>query len=282
MGLGWDDKDPPFNDLELRAFALLLEARLEHDITGRWIRDQLPFLVQGQLLIGLTHEIRARLSPWLHYQEALAACWHSYTVSAREQRQGQEAAIEQALRGMEKAYGGLHELLEMMLGGLHQRGQVCRLRPVLEQLYQLFEGELKQHGIRLDVAQAPDLSLGFSPLYLLQPLSNLILNSRKHMHRPVGGRVRVSADIASISPGDSPQWLVVQVEDNGPGIPAHVLPHIFEPGYSHAPLASERTGMGLFVSRLLARRIGGELEEPETWRAVGCRFRLRLPLLCSG
>ncbi len=281
LGLGWDAKDPPFNEWELRAFVLLLDAQLEQETTWQWVRDQLPFLVQGQLLIGLSHEIRARLSPWLYYQQALRASWRSYMTSTGEHRQAQEAAIERALIGMERAYGGLHELLEMMLGGLHQRAQVCRLRPLLKQLYQLFEGELKHHGIRLEITPAPDLSLGFSPLYLLQPLSNLILNSRKHMHRPVDGRVRVTAEIASASQDDPRQWLVVEVEDNGPGIPAHVYPHIFEPGYSHAPRPEERTGMGLYVSRLLARRIGGELEVVENWRGSGCRFRLRLPLLLA-
>lgn len=59
-----------------------------------------------------------------------------------------------------------------------------------------------------------------------------------------------------------------------PGSPHMSYPHIFEPGYSRAPRAEERTGMGLYVSRLLARWAGGAMN----WRGLGCQFRLRLPL----
>ena len=133
LGLGWEAKKPPFTDLELRAYALLLEARLEQQDTWRWVRDQLPFLTQGQLLISLSHEIRARFSPWLNYQQALQAVWRCYPTAERDEEwRALEADIEQGLRGMKKAYNGLHELLELMLSGLHQRKPVCRLRPLLE------------------------------------------------------------------------------------------------------------------------------------------------------
>ncbi len=68
LGLGWDATTAPFAKLELHAYALLLEARLEQQDTWRWVRDQLPFLTQGQLVISLSHQISARLGPWLNYR----------------------------------------------------------------------------------------------------------------------------------------------------------------------------------------------------------------------
>jgi CheY-like chemotaxis protein len=103
LGLGWEARKPPFTDLELRAYALLLEARLEQQDTWRWVRDQLPFLTQGQLLISLSHEIRARFSPWLNYQQALRAVWRHYpTAESDEERRALEADVEKVLREWKK------------------------------------------------------------------------------------------------------------------------------------------------------------------------------------
>ena len=78
-------------------------------------------------------------------------------------------------------------------------------------------------------------------------------------------RVAMRCDDASI-------FLVVS--DEGPGIPAEVRPHLFEPGYSGRVGG---TGLGLVISKLLARQIGAELLLDATGPG-GTTFRVTLPV----
>ena len=71
----------------------------------------------------------------------------------------------------------------------------------------------------------------------------------------------------------------VHVRDNGMGIPAARRPHIFEPFVQRAsrPLdQSDGVGLGLAISRDLARGMGGDLTVDST-EGVGSSFTLTLP-----
>jgi len=70
--------------------------------------------------------------------------------------------------------------------------------------------------------------------------------------------------------------LVVEIVDNGPGIPAEVQSHMFEPFYTTKPVGSG-TGLGLIISnRIVADRHGGEIEFES--KPGETRFKVRLPI----
>jgi signal transduction histidine kinase len=70
--------------------------------------------------------------------------------------------------------------------------------------------------------------------------------------------------------------LVVEIFDNGSGIPAHVQPHLFEPFFTTKPIGTG-TGLGLVISnRIIGDRHGGEIEFES--RPGETRFKVRLPL----
>ena len=66
----------------------------------------------------------------------------------------------------------------------------------------------------------------------------------------------------------------VQVEDNGPGIPEAVLPHLFEPFFTTKP-PGKGTGLGLALCREYVARVGGTLQAEN--HPGGARFVLLLP-----
>jgi signal transduction histidine kinase/DNA-binding response OmpR family regulator len=69
--------------------------------------------------------------------------------------------------------------------------------------------------------------------------------------------------------------VIVEIEDNGPGIPADILPRIFESFFTTKP-PDLGTGLGLPISLDIVRRAGGDLvAESEPGR--GAVFRVRLP-----
>jgi signal transduction histidine kinase len=69
--------------------------------------------------------------------------------------------------------------------------------------------------------------------------------------------------------------LVVEIVDNGPGIPPEVQSHLFEPFFTTKSVGSG-TGLGLIISnRIVADRHGGEIEFES--RPGETRFKVRLP-----
>ncbi len=69
--------------------------------------------------------------------------------------------------------------------------------------------------------------------------------------------------------------LVIEIVDNGPGIPPEVQSHLFEPFFTTKPVGTG-TGLGLIISnRIVADRHGGEIEFES--RPGETRFKVRLP-----
>jgi two-component system, NtrC family, sensor histidine kinase PilS len=97
-----------------------------------------------------------------------------------------------------------------------------------------------------------------------QVLWNLCLNAVEAM--PEGGELRVSADVR----GDR---LEVSVSDNGEGIAATDLSHVFEPFFS---TKSEGTGLGLALVHRVVQEHGGEIDVQST-PGLGTTFTLTLP-----
>jgi signal transduction histidine kinase len=84
-------------------------------------------------------------------------------------------------------------------------------------------------------------------------VTNLVTNAINYT--PVGGRIVVSAAVTD-------EWVTLTVLDNGPGIAAKDLPHLFERFYRGevGRLASAPgTGLGLAISREIIDRLGGRI-----------------------
>jgi signal transduction histidine kinase len=72
--------------------------------------------------------------------------------------------------------------------------------------------------------------------------------------------------------------VVVEIVDNGAGIPTDVQAHLFEPFFTTKPVGAG-TGLGLVISnRIIADRHGGEIEVES--KPGETRFRVRLPINC--
>jgi signal transduction histidine kinase len=71
------------------------------------------------------------------------------------------------------------------------------------------------------------------------------------------------------------RWVIVRVIDDGPGVPADVLPRIFEPFFTTKP-KGEGTGLGLGIARQIVTKHGGELR-CESMAGRTC-FEVRLPV----
>jgi signal transduction histidine kinase len=117
--------------------------------------------------------------------------------------------------------------------------------------------------------QPPDLTA--DPDRLAQVLAGLLSNALRHT--PPGGLVTISTQTAGPS-------VTISVTDTGEGIPAGLLPHIFERFY-RADAARDRahggSGIGLTIARALITAHGGTLTAESGGPGAGARFTVTLP-----
>ena len=108
------------------------------------------------------------------------------------------------------------------------------------------------------------------PGRLTQGVQNLVGTALTHT--PAGVPIQVAADARTVADGE---WEMVEVHDEGPGIPAHVLPQFFGQHASGEKFAG--MGLGLYLARGVAAAHGGTLQvHSEVGR--GATFSLLLPL----
>lgn len=103
---------------------------------------------------------------------------------------------------------------------------------------------------------------------LEQVFMNLIQNALQAM--PEGGRLNI------VARQESPDFLRLDIEDTGQGIPQEYLPHIFEPFFTTKGVG-QGSGLGLAVSYSLIQLHGGRIEVKSTL-GQGSVFSVYLPV----
>lgn len=116
---------------------------------------------------------------------------------------------------------------------------------------------------------------------LTRILVNLVKNAAEAMS--AGGAVRLT--VREIPPGPSQNACVIlNIEDNGPGVPSAALTRIFEPGYTTRPFESdgygvcrpEHHGLGLSITRSIVEGAGGRIQVANRDPSGAC-FQIELP-----
>ncbi len=112
---------------------------------------------------------------------------------------------------------------------------------------------------------------------LAQVVNNLLSNAIKYT--PEGGAISVSVTRSEGGPGE---FALLEVGDNGIGIDADLLPHVFEL-FEQGKRALDRTQGGLGVGLTLVQRLvqlhGGEVVASSAGTGLGSQFRVLLPCL---
>lgn len=124
----------------------------------------------------------------------------------------------------------------------------------------------EEKGIDLGFADVADLQMSATPEVLRQILRNAIENALNYT--PVGGQV--SLRMASEAGAD-----VIEVIDDGPGIPPAERERVFDAFYRMPGSNGLGSGIGLAIARESARRLGGEVSLHERPGRTGLIFRYR-------
>jgi PAS domain S-box-containing protein len=231
-----------------------------------------------RVVANLSHELRTPLSA---ITNSIALLEQQPGLSAEDR-----AHIERLERNSRHLLAIVDDVLEMSraeAGALPLSPAVRRIGPAIEEALADVETQAGQSSVTLANAvsgAAADLPYWGDERRVRQILVNLLINAIKFTEAP--GRVTISAGtsesvVAATLAGAGP-WIYVRVEDTGRGIPTDFLERIFEPfQQSEAGDHHRGTGLGLPISRQLARAMGGDVTV-QSRRGDGSEFTLWLPI----
>ena len=157
-------------------------------------------------------------------------------------------------------------------GQLEYRFADVSVQQALHDVADMLQGAVDERQLTLAVSVGDDDPVVWADGdRLRQILLNLVMNAVKYA---TGAGGRITATVTSTA-----HTVAIHVLDNGPGIPGDKLAAIFEPFVQLTSALSDRrggVGLGLAISRELARRMRGELTVESTV-GVGSRFTVELP-----
>jgi signal transduction histidine kinase len=171
------------------------------------------------------------------------------------------------------------KLLLLARGGGARREPVS-LRPLIVDVVHMVQGleSAQGHQVNIRAEHADLLCVRANAAELKQVLLNLLINALEAVGSEAdrvasgtgGGRVEIEARTVG-------KWVQMIVSDNGRGMSAATLEHIFEPFYSEKRGSSEPgTGLGLSITHAIVADMGGTLAAQSEGPGRGSRFTVQL------
>jgi PAS domain S-box-containing protein len=222
---------------------------------------------KDEFLATLAHELRNPLAPIRTGLHALrAGC-------SPEQQFRQGEMMERQLGHLVRMVDDLLDISRVTLGKITLKKEHVDFRTVLNAALETTRPLVEAAAHELAIRLPPDpLPLEVDPTRIGQVIANLVNNSAKYT--PRGGRIQVTAEAAR-------GMLIVRVSDSGMGIPADMLPKVFDI-FMQVERSIEDAhgglGIGLALVRKLVEMHGGTVEAHSPGEGRGSTFTIRLPL----
>jgi two-component system NtrC family sensor kinase len=273
------------------AFRIHLDTRDEmaeladalNDMTRRFreIRDDLDRQVQlrtrevirseqlasvGFLAAGVAHEINNPLASIAMCAESLESRLATVDCSGDE-AQVVQRYLELIQTEAFRCKGITEKLLDFSRLG-EVRRQPTAVTALVGDVADMLRHVGRFAGKTIEIAEGPDVLVMVNPQEIKQVVLNLLVNALDSIE--ASGRVRVAVKRSS---GEA----VLTFSDNGCGMTAEVLEHLFEPFFTRRK-AGQGTGLGLSIVHRIIADHGGRIEASSEGEGRGSTFRVTLPL----
>jgi signal transduction histidine kinase len=221
----------------------------------------------GELASTTTHEFNNVLTTIINY--AKLGLRHKDEVS-------RDKAFTKILAAATRAEKIANSVLGLARNRGHDRAPTD-LAKLIDSSLVLLEREMQKYRVQIEVQAEPAPPALICGNEIQQVLLNLLTNARQAM--PRGGRI-----VIRIAPDAAAGTVDLSVRDTGSGIPAEILPRIFDRYFStkHGPDATGKggTGVGLAACREIIDAHQGKIRVESTV-GKGTAFTLKLPVAKS-
>lgn len=214
---------------------------------------------QQRLLSDISHELR---SPLTRLRMATA-------LATRKQGDSPELLrIDTEAQRLEQMIGELLELSRMNTDN-HVAREVQPASSLWEEIFNDAQFEAEQLGKRLQFTSIPDVRVAGNPKLLMSAIENIVRNAIRY------GQSRIEIQLTTTK-----DKLLIDVEDDGSGVPDEELQDIFRPFY-RVSTARDRdsggTGLGLAITQTAILQHSGKIEASRS-PLGGLKMHVELPL----
>ena len=266
--------------------------RRAEGITSTNLSERLPVIRSGDELERLSVSLNRMIERLDNAFEHI----NRFSADASHELRTPLTILQLELEGLAQNHRRDPALGDQIGSALEETHRMSRIVESLLTISRLDAGEVKMDKSHLDLGEltastasemkllAEEKSIGLrihaesgvqvvgDRIRLQQVIVNLIDNSIKYT--PVGGMIEVRV-------GREGNSAVIEVSDNGLGIPAHALPHVFERFYradKARSRASGGAGLGLSIVKAICAAHNAEIKV-SSQEGRGSSFRVELPLL---
>src|SRR2546428_4237980 len=243
--------------------------QVEQLVERERLRDRLASL--GEMAAGIAHELKNPLAGI----EVMAGLLRRQVPASPDA----QSLLADIISEAKLANAIVVEMLEFVRP-IRLQVERTDVAAVLHQAITLAESKATRGEVAIDVNLAPDLPMIEGDQHqLCQVFTNLVANAFEALEGK--GRIAIAATLSSIE--EDPAFaqsleptptVVVEVADNGPGVPAELTDRIFNPFFTTKPQGS---GLGLAIVRKIVDAHDGQIDlysAPDT----GTRFRVTVPV----
>ena len=208
------------------------------------------------LASGMAHEIKNPLTPIKTFSEQLPSRLNDKEFLLKFSR-----IINKEVDRIDSL---VQELLNFAKPSPPQLKKV-HIHQLIGQTLDLLNNEIIRHKIKLNTSfENKNILVNIDPQQIKQALLNIFLNAIDAM--PHGGTLSNNSRVSSV--------FIIEISDNGCGIGAKDLPHIFDPFFSKK---DHGTGLGLSITHEIIRNHQGKIFS-ESELGKGTTFKIELPL----
>jgi two-component system sensor kinase FixL len=267
-GVFHDSPDISLFELQMRAFLLALVGFLiglavdEQRRSAAELRQSLRLAAAGEMAGALAHELNQPLT-------ALAA--YGSACEQLLERGADDIQLRQIIRKMmgeaDRAANVVRRLRDFFRTGATHLEHIP-VGELVDSVSIPFHENAAASGVDFHVSPTPSVSINADRLQLEVVLRNLLANAFEAVADNISKPKTVMLN-TFVEDGSS---LVIEVADNGPGLPPSLAEQIFEPFQSNK---SSGLGLGLVISRAITEAHGGTLSADLAGRGL---FRLVIPL----
>src|SRR5579871_5717029 len=223
---------------------------------------------KDEFLAMLAHELRNPLAPLRNASELLER-----TLPSDSRHRNFVGIVRRQADQLSRLVDDLLDVSRITQGRIELQREPVAVSGVIDQAIESAEPLIRQRGHEVSVSgQRSDLYVCGDRARLVQCLGNLLNNAAKYTD--AGGHIRI--DVRSAE-----EQVHICVSDDGVGIPAHLLPQVFElfvQGDRSLDRSQGGLGIGLSVVKRLTEMHGGRVTARSDGPGRGATFEITLPL----